>query len=186
MSDVKPQRPAGWYRSMEPAWATEHYDFPTDPTAGDRHTAADNSEWTFDLVGNGDWDLSRYAPDETEKGIRLFDDPARKAPVADQTPREELAEIIKRETGMSYTSKTAADRIIAEGWRPPARVIEDPVELDMLPVGSIVAVGEGVATTRFSDGWYVTGEYWDLRSESDELIERCGAVTVLHAREVLP
>ena len=104
----------------------------------------------------------------------------------DQT-LQQLAELIDEHSfqAPSYSEEAAA-AVLKAGWRPPARVIEDPAELDMLPVGSIVAVGEGVATTRFSDGWYVTGEFWDLRSESDELIERCGAVTVLHTGEVLP
>ncbi|MFB8031328.1 hypothetical protein [Streptomyces sp. NPDC055990] len=96
----------------------------------------------------------------------------------DQAPRVQLAEALNLRRGID--AGKVADAVIAAGWRPPARVIEDPVQLDMLPAGSIVAVGEGVATTRFNDGWYVTGEYWDLRSDSHELIERCGPVAVLH------
>ena len=56
----------------------------------------------------------------------------------DQTPRAQLAEIIKNETGMTYTSKVAADRIVSEGWRPPARVIETRSELDCLDYPAIV------------------------------------------------
>ncbi|MFR9773095.1 hypothetical protein [Nocardia sp. SC052] len=37
-----------------------------------------------------------------------------------------------------------ADAVIELGWRPPARVITDPAELDTLPIGSVVR-GYGVA-----------------------------------------
>jgi hypothetical protein len=185
---TQPQRPAGWYRSMEPAWATEHYGFPVDPNHGDTYTATDNSEWTFDLLSFGEWDLSRYSPEEEETGIRLFGDAARKAPARDQAPREQLAEIVKNETGMAYTSKVAADRIISAGWRPPARVIADPADLDALPVGSVVYARSKAYTAApdFDDEtaivWLKPGAVWTVTSE--EALEHArGSVTLLHTPE---
>lgn len=46
--------------------------------------------------------------------------------------RDQLAGIIEGETGMAFTSRTAADRILSAGYRPPARVIETCEELDAL------------------------------------------------------
>ncbi|WP_228002166.1 hypothetical protein [Nocardia australiensis] len=95
------------------------------------------------------------------------------------TAQEDLSDLLFDQLDRSAEPYEIAGKVMAKGWRPPAQVISTGDELDTVPVGSIVAVGEGVATTRFSDGWYVTGEFWHLRSNSHELIESCGPVTVL-------
>lgn len=52
-----------------------------------------------------------------------------------------------------------ADIVITAGWRPPARVVTTPDELDSLPVGSVVRsnwTGNdtiGFVCVRYSDGW---------------------------------
>lgn len=56
----------------------------------------------------------------------------------------ELAAIIEEAYSDDYglpapgTFEDCADAILAAGWRPPARVIRTPEELDALPEGSII------------------------------------------------
>lgn len=51
----------------------------------------------------------------------------------------DLTEIIDRNSFQAPDySETAASAVIKAGWRPPARIITDPVELAQLPAGSIV------------------------------------------------
>ena len=88
-----------------------------------------------------------------ETGIRFFEDAARKAPVRGQTPREQLAEIVKNETGMAYTSKVAADRIISAGWRPPVQRITTLDELDSLSFPAIVREEPTDPTEFFPQIW---------------------------------
>lgn len=57
-------RPAGWYRTMETAWAAEHYGFPIPKAVGEEHTAPDGSVWTFALTGTAWWEISTYARQE--------------------------------------------------------------------------------------------------------------------------
>ena len=67
-----------------------------------------------------------------------------------------------------------------EGWRPPARVIEDPAELDALPAGSVVMDApypDGDVYRRTSDGaWEEPGFDATCTSRSLSL-----PVVVLHA-----
>ncbi|NKY60447.1 hypothetical protein [Nocardia flavorosea] len=67
--DDPAMHPVGWYRMMRPAWATRHFGFPPDPVAGDKHIASDGGEWTFELTGVGDWELSQYPPDELDAPV---------------------------------------------------------------------------------------------------------------------
>ncbi|MEV0367545.1 hypothetical protein [Nocardia fusca] len=71
-----------------------------------------------------------------------------------------------------------------EGWRPPARVIEDPAELDALPAGSVVMMTTWMRRAFVHAGggrWWVAGP---IRSEisAAEVLDGC-AVVVLHAPE---
>ncbi|MEU3011087.1 hypothetical protein [Nocardia asteroides] len=104
--------------------------------------------------------------------------------------RETLAEIIDAASfqAPSY-SADAADAVIAAGWRPPAREITDPAELDKLPGRSIVVGHRGRHGTAYQltsyDGFAQTpmwGSPYDFegRSTSRGVIEREGCVTVLH------
>ena len=110
----------------------------------------------------------------------------------DQTPRAQLAEIIKNETGMTYTSKVAADRIVSEGWRPPARVIETPenegdytaaiAALDALPRGTLIQL-RNEACQSIGGWWEVIGS--DRLLSSEQLVDVADGtpVTVLHTPE---
>ena len=51
----------GWYRTVEPTWATTTFDFPADPTTGDNYIAWDGSGWEFNVHGGGVWDCLSYA-----------------------------------------------------------------------------------------------------------------------------
>lgn len=57
-------RPAGWYRTMETAFAAEHYGFPAPTAVGEEHAAPDGSVWTFALTGTAWWEISTYAPED--------------------------------------------------------------------------------------------------------------------------
>lgn len=128
----------------------------------------------------------------------------------DQTPREQLAALIvthafyvddqKRAwclgcldaTGKDLlrfpTVREYADHLVplieGEGWRPPARVIDDPTELDELPPGSVVMMTTWMRRAFVHAGggrWWVAGP---IRSEisAREVLDGC-AVEVLHTPE---
>lgn len=88
-----------------------------------------------------------------------------------------------------HDHNAAVDAVIATGWRPPARVIRDPAELDTLPGRSIVVGHRGKFGTAYQltsfDGlagvpnWASPYDVED-RSTSREVIEREGSVTVLY------
>lgn len=86
-------------------------------------------------------------------------------------------------------ANVAMETIEARGWRPPAREITDPDELDKLPGRSIVVGHRGRHGTAYQltsyDGFAQTpmwGSPYDFegRSTSRGVIEREGRVTVLH------
>jgi len=112
----------------------------------------------------------------------------------DQTPRYQL-ERLAREVIDSRTWNAPAlvavalvDAVLATGWRPPARVITDPAELDALPYMCVV-LAYGVAHQS------VPSELVDLplwlkptgerAYTSAELLAACrgAGVTVLHTPE---
>ncbi|MEU9515892.1 hypothetical protein [Micromonospora sp. NPDC048169] len=105
--------------------------------------------------------------------------------MSDQTPREQLATALRLRRGID-TAKVI-DAVITAGWRPPARVITDPTELDALGGGSIVVAG----TKRDRNGrawqcnsgrrWFRTGD--PAGHSSTELLTTYGSVTVLHTPE---
>ena len=49
-----------------------------------------------------------------------------------------------------------ADAVIAGGWRPPARVLIDPAELDDLPDGSVIVDALDVARQLVDNTWQGT------------------------------
>ncbi|MGQ5692108.1 hypothetical protein ACSVIA_20405 [Rhodococcus erythropolis] len=61
---LKP-KPIGWYRTMTPQFATEHFGFPS--VIGSKgfwtHTASDGGKWAWD---GDDWELSEYSPAPAE------------------------------------------------------------------------------------------------------------------------
>lgn len=106
----------------------------------------------------------------------------------EQTPRDPLdlltvtivdAEREPGESGDGATIREVAAAILSEGWRPPARVITDPAELDTLPVGSVVLDAREVACTR--------GEYDLCHEPGDEMSglwkHLALPATVLHTAE---
>lgn len=48
----------GWYRTMDPAWATATYDFPADPAEGETHVTFDGAQWQFGVTF---WECMEYA-----------------------------------------------------------------------------------------------------------------------------
>jgi hypothetical protein len=77
-------------------------------------------------------------------------------------------------------AKHVADAVV--GWRPPARVITDPAELDALPIHSVALTPSGYP-------WWLTGRWpipsWSLAGNhrtSAELLADCRGegVTLLH------
>lgn len=54
-------REIGWYRTMTPVFATEHFNFPI-PTA-EKHVASDGGKWVFDGQLE-QWELREYPPAE--------------------------------------------------------------------------------------------------------------------------
>ncbi|MEV6432869.1 hypothetical protein [Nocardia sp. NPDC051463] len=75
-----------------------------------------------------------------------------------------------------------AEEVHAAGWRPPARGIVDPAELDALPRGSAVLTRNGrvwqkavTATTE----WWPARNNW-VRAATSEQLLGMGIVTMLH------
>lgn len=50
----------GWYQRMARDWAVDHFDFPADPDRLQVHVASDGSEWTYELLAAGEWDITGY------------------------------------------------------------------------------------------------------------------------------
>lgn len=101
------------------------------------------------------------------------------------TAREDLTDILFTQLDRDAEPYEIAGKVIAEGWRPPAQVIETPEALEALPVDSVVFVDDGRVWQRhpgpgqcwFEPGW--TGGY-----TSTEAMQRAGdagaAVRVLY------
>lgn len=104
----------------------------------------------------------------------------------DTTIRDQLAAIIgarrwhTNEAGGQHAA--TADAILAAGFRPPARVITDPAELDALPRGSAVLTRNGrvwqKAVTAATEWWPALSN-WERAATSGQLLGM-GIVTVLH------
>lgn len=99
-----------------------------------------------------------------------------------------LAELIDQHpTIPSRYAPQIADRVIAAGWRPPAREITDPDKLDALP-------GRSIVVGRNDEAWQLTSHevvphfaaYWGSpylfsdRLSSRQLLGKVHAVTVLY------
>jgi hypothetical protein len=97
---------------MDRGFAVDHFGFPALPRRGERHTAPDGSVWEFALTGTDWWELSEYAPGEADRSIAA----------------EALADALKREGDRKssigfYRDRywlPIAERLIADGWRPPS------------------------------------------------------------------
>lgn len=48
----------GWYQRVARDWAAARFDFPPRPTAHQVHIASDGSEWTYEAVEAGQWDIT--------------------------------------------------------------------------------------------------------------------------------
>lgn len=57
-----------------------------------------------------------------------------------------------------------ADRLLAKGWRPPARVIETAEDLDALPNESAIVI-DRIAFQKFGGWWHSGREATPLHSE---------------------
>jgi len=85
--------------------------------------------------------------------------------------RDDLADLLdprrkSRRSGGSVllSAESVTERILAAGWRPPARKIETVEELDALPEGSIVRDSWGITLTKDYESWYRT-----LADDPDEV-----------------
>lgn len=76
--------------------------------------------------------------------------------------------------------RAIAEAVIADGWRPPARVITDPWAADQLPAGAVVMNDGGQVAQRYDGmgGWWQVLD-GDPIDSSAELIGT-GSITVLH------
>ncbi|MFD3431137.1 hypothetical protein [Nocardia fluminea] len=96
--------------------------------------------------------------------------------------RDILEDLLLNARVDAKTTDETADDILAAGWRPPAREITEPDDLDALPSGSII-VDHGSPRDAYSkglrDGWYVTGSSL-LATAREVLMWGEGRVTVVH------
>ncbi|MGI5216222.1 hypothetical protein, partial [Nocardia sp. CA-290969] len=116
-----------------------------------------------------------------------------RTPVPELSPRDQLDALIESRINWGCQEQDATDAVIAAGWRPPARVITDPAELDALPGRSIV-IGLNVP---FPEAWQLTSHHgsgmrtanWgspyllNERRTSQQLLDRVDRVAVLHTPE---
>ncbi|TLF96789.1 hypothetical protein FEK35_27240 [Nocardia cyriacigeorgica] len=95
--------------------------------------------------------------------------------------RETLADLIFWEFDRDKTEPDdIAAAILAAGWRPPAREITDPADLDALPVGSIVLADGQAWTLRWpGNGWTVCPSC-EINYCTEDLIAYAESVTVVH------
>lgn len=80
-------------------------------------------------------------------------------------------------------AREIADALLAAGFCGPARVIEDPVELDELPLGSICRTdrfGGDVWHRLYDAGWATSGSGAVVSAR--QILQR-GPATVLHTPE---
>lgn len=79
--------------------------------------------------------------------------------------RDQLADLLDIHLGdperdtvtREFMARETATLIIEMGWRPPAREITDPAELDALPVGTVGVAPSGVVWQRWRDRWTANG-----------------------------
>lgn len=86
--------------------------------------------------------------------------------------RDDLAEITdlldprhcaRRSGGSLMLSvREVATRMVAAGWRPPARTIETEEELEALPEGTVIRHAYGEVFEKSGDDWFSTSEYWPV------------------------
>lgn len=98
--------------------------------------------------------------------------------------RDTLTNLIAENMDCPSCNGISADALIRAGWRPPARVVTDPAEMDTWPLGTVVR-GYGVAHQNVPG--FVQGDVplWlkptGRPQTSAELLADCpgGSVTVL-------
>lgn len=93
------------------------------------------------------------------------------------TDRGQLAAIMALHVQDPDDRRAAADALYALGWRPPARVITDPDDLDALPDGSVV-LRDHKAWERDIGVWWHGGITTGYARPYG-----FGAITVLHTPE---
>jgi len=85
--------------------------------------------------------------------------------MSDTTPRDQLAQIIEdhyydgRSGWISYENRQKAiermaNKILAAGFRPPARVVTTVEELDALPEGTVIRDREGTVAESWDGVWH--------------------------------
>ncbi|WP_280186255.1 MULTISPECIES: hypothetical protein [Nocardia] len=98
------------------------------------------------------------------------------------TAREDLTDILFTQLDQGNEPYEIAGRVIAEGWRSPARELTDPADLDALPRGSAVLTRNGrvwqKAVTAVTEWWPALGG-WEKPAASEQLLGM-GIVTLLH------
>jgi hypothetical protein len=77
------------------------------------------------------------------------------------------------ESGDGATTREVAASLLETGWRPPARVIDNPADLDALRVGSVI-VSHGLVRQKVEHGM---GSGWGWTS--------CGGMSVRSSAYVL-
>lgn len=106
------------------------------------------------------------------------------------TDRDQLADLVSRTYNACIDRRpirdpyaAIADAVVNAGWRPPARVITDPADLDALPDLSIVVIPNGLAVQRWTgDGQAVWIGASDslVQLSSHRLISIWREVSLLH------
>jgi hypothetical protein len=75
--------------------------------------------------------------------------------------------------------RTTAVDVLAEGWRPPPRVITDPAEMDAMGNRAVVRDDTGLTFAHESGSWCVAGPIRGTHSSAEVLDISDGKVTVL-------
>jgi hypothetical protein len=85
------------------------------------------------------------------------------------TAREDLTDILFTQLDHAAEPYEIAGKVIAEGWRPPARRIETAEELDALPVDTVIRWADTVEQ-HIGSGWWITPGT-DDHSHSEQIID---------------
>lgn len=95
--------------------------------------------------------------------------------------RDTLAELIDQHpTIPSRYAPQIADRVIAAGWRPPARVITDPDTPDTFPARTVGIDRDGeVWVSRFTD-WIVAFDVTARGERLADIVADVGPLTIVY------
>lgn len=102
------------------------------------------------------------------------------------TDRDNLNELMAQHIDYwQHDHGAAVDAILTKGWRPPARKISDPAELDALPDGAVVMDQDGDAWQRDRYGNWRFAEDTGCRvTDGERLFNLYQPITVLWPTEV--